>query len=163
VNDVFVDERKVGGVLTATQTQADRVRSVLLGLGLNVAHAPEVPPTPFVPRVGCLADAGAQVTWDGAAAAVLAALGRRLTELVERGPGPLVDAYRATSLVIGREVCVFPDSESGETPVADRSAATLHGIVRGIGADLSLALEGVAAPVTSGRLAFAEDCARFGL
>ena len=162
VNDVLVDGRKVGGVLTATQTQGDRVNAVLLGIGLNVATAPPVPPTPFVPLVGCLADAGARSTWDAAAAAVLTALGRRLSELVDSGPGPLLDAYRAASLVIGREVCVFPDSEPGEATAGRRSAPVLRGTVRGIAADLSLILEGVDAPVARGRLAFAEDCARFG-
>jgi hypothetical protein len=33
-----------------------------------------------------------------------------------------------------------------------------RGTVLGIGADLSLTLDGVAAPLTAGRLAFAEDC-----
>jgi len=163
VNDVLVDGRKVGGVLTSTQTQGDRVTAILLGLGLNVAAAPPVPPTPFVPGVGCLADAGARVTWDDAAAALLAALGRRLTELVGHGPAALLDAYRDASLVIGREVRVFTDSEPGETPVGAPPAPILRGTVRGIAADLSLILDGVEAPVTGGRLAFAEDCARFGL
>jgi BirA family biotin operon repressor/biotin-[acetyl-CoA-carboxylase] ligase len=162
VNDVLVEGGKVGGVLTSTQTQGDRVTAVLLGIGLNVATAPQVPATPFVPRVGCLADAGARVTWDAAAAGVLAALGGRLAELVESGPGPLLDAYRDASLVIGREVCIFTDADPGETPVGSRPAPTLRGTVRGIAADLSLVLEGVDAPVTSGRLAFAEDCAVLG-
>ncbi len=65
--------------------------------------------------------------------------------------------------MIGREVCVFADSEPGETPAERRSAPILRGTVRGIAADLSLILEGVETPVASGRLAFAEDCARFGL
>jgi BirA family biotin operon repressor/biotin-[acetyl-CoA-carboxylase] ligase len=163
VNDILLDGRKVGGVLTSTQTQGDRVTAILLGIGLNVATAPPVPPTPFVPRVGCLADAGARVTWDAATAAVLAALGRRLTDLAVHGPAALLGAYRDASLVIGREVCVVPDSAPGETPVEGRSAAILRGTARGIAADLSLVLEGVEAPVTSGRLAFAEDCAPLGL
>jgi BirA family transcriptional regulator, biotin operon repressor / biotin---[acetyl-CoA-carboxylase] ligase len=158
VNDVLVDGRKVGGVLTATQTQGGRVSSVLLGIGLNVATAPPVPPTPFVPSVGCLADAGARLTWDTATEAVLAALGRRMTELVGHGPGALLEAYRAGSLVVGREVCVLADPEPGETAVAAPPTPLLRGTVRAIAADLSLTLEGVEAPVTSGRLAFAEDC-----
>ena len=163
VNDVLVEGGKVGGVLTSTQTQRDRVTAVLLGIGLNVATAPQVPPTPFVPSVGCLADAGARATWADAAAAVLAALGRRLTELVGHGPAALLEAYRNASLVIGREVCVFADSEPGETPADPRAVRVLRGTVRGIAGDLSLILEGVDTPVASGRLAFAEDCARFGL
>jgi BirA family biotin operon repressor/biotin-[acetyl-CoA-carboxylase] ligase len=158
VNDVLLDGRKIGGVLTATQTQGDRVNAVVLGIGLNVATAPPVPPTPFVPLVGCLAEARATVTWAEAAAFVLTALGRRLAELVGEGPAALLEAYREASLVIGRDVCVFADDERGETPARSPSTPMLRGIVRGIAADLSLVLDGVDSPVARGRLAFAEDC-----
>jgi BirA family biotin operon repressor/biotin-[acetyl-CoA-carboxylase] ligase len=160
VNDVLVDGRKIGGVLTATLTRADRVDVILLGVGLNVAAAPPVPPTPFVPGVTCLAAAGASATWKDAALAVLGAVARRATQLARDGPGPLLEAYRGASAVIGREVCVFPDPERGETPTDGPPRPVLRGIVRGIGADLSLILEGVEAPVSRGRLAFAEDCPR---
>jgi biotin-(acetyl-CoA carboxylase) ligase len=155
VNDVLVEGRKVGGVLTASQTQRDRVGSLLFGIGLNVATAPPVPVTPSVPRVGSLADAGVTATWADAALAVLGALARRMVALVREGPASLLEAYRAASLVIGREVCLFPEasSDSAESP-----APLIRGTVLGIGADLSLTLDGVEAPVTSGRLAFAEDC-----
>jgi len=157
VNDVLVDGRKIGGVLAASQTQRDRVGFLLFGIGLNVAAAPPVPVTPFVPRVGSLADAGMRATWADAAVAVLDALARRLVALVREGPAPLLEAYRAASLVIGREVCLFPEASS-EAATANPPAPLVRGTVREIGADLSLTLEGVEAPVTSGRLAFAEDC-----
>jgi biotin-(acetyl-CoA carboxylase) ligase len=156
VNDVLVDGRKVGGVITSTQTQGDRVGSVLLGIGLNVAVAPPVPPTPFVPRVGSLAGAGVRATWADAALAVLGSLGRRFAELRRSGPAALLEAYRSASIVVGREVCVFPDATPAAQALPSRPLA--RGTVLGIGADLSLALEGVAAPLTAGRLAFAEDC-----
>ena len=154
VNDVLVDGRKVGGVLTASQTQRNRVGSLLFGIGLNVAAVPPVPPTPFVPRVGSLAGSGATATWADAALAVLGALGRRLITLAREGPGSLLEAYRAASLVIGREVCIFPDASDAAGPAAPLA----RGTVLGIGADLSLTIEGLPAPVTSGRLAFAQDC-----
>jgi BirA family biotin operon repressor/biotin-[acetyl-CoA-carboxylase] ligase len=157
VNDVLVDGRKVGGVLTASQTQGERVASILLGIGLNVAAAPLVAPTPSVPRVGSLADAGVKTTWAAAALAVLEALGRRLAALVREGRGTLVDAYRGASLVIGHEVCLFAEEPSGAA-LPSAPAPVVRGTVLGIGADLSLTLEGVPAPVTTGRLAFAEDC-----
>jgi BirA family biotin operon repressor/biotin-[acetyl-CoA-carboxylase] ligase len=159
VNDVLVDGRKVGGVLTSTQSQGRRVTSVLVGIGLNVATAPAVPRTPMVPAVGCLADAGARTTWTEAALAVLAALGRRMVDLVSNGPAALVEAYREASLAIGREVCIFADPDSPAPTARGRPTPMLRGVVRGIGSDLSLTLEGVKAPVTGGRLAFAEDCA----
>ncbi len=103
------------------------------------------------------------MTLADATACVLAALGQRMTEVVIGGPATLLDAYRDASSVIGREVCVFEESEHGETPAESRSAPTLRGTVRGIAADPSLILEGVETPVASGRLAFAESCRRFGL
>ena len=160
VNDVLVDGGKVGGVLTATQTQADRVGSVLLGIGLNVATAPPVPATPFVPRVGSLAGAGFKVTWADAALAVLSALARRLVAMVRDGPAALIEAYRSASVVIGREVCIFPEALSGAA--APASTPLVRGTVLAIGADLSLSLDGIEAPLTSGRLAFAQDCPRDG-
>lgn len=157
VNDVLVDGRKVGGVLTASQTQRDRVGSLLFGIGLNVATAPAVPVTPFVPRVGSLAGSGSHVTWADAALAVLSSLGRRLVALVSGGPATLLQAYRSASVVVGREVCIFPPEPlSGDE--APAPAPLARGTVVAIGADLSLTIDGVAEPVTSGRLAFAEDC-----
>jgi len=158
VNDVLVDGRKVAGVLTATEIQGDRVRAVLLGIGLNVAAAPPVPPTRFVPSVSCLADAGVRTTWAEAAVFVLAALGRRTAGLATEGAAGLLDAYRATSLVIGRDVCVFADPESAEDVVEVLPTPIICGKVCGVAADLSLCFEGVETPVASGRLAFAEDC-----
>ena len=163
VNDVLLDGRKIGGVLTATQTQGDGVRSVLVGVGLNVSTTPPVPPTPFVPSVGSLAEAGSGVTWADACAGVLAALGRWMTRTAGAGPAALLDAYRDASLVVGREVCIFEESADGRAAPGSRQPSPLHrGIVRGIGADLALIVEGVETPVARGRLAFAEDCPRIG-
>ena len=53
---------------------------------------------------------------------------------------------------------MFPDPEPGRAPVGSRPAPVIRGTVRRIAADLSLVLEGVEAPVASGRLALAEDC-----
>jgi BirA family biotin operon repressor/biotin-[acetyl-CoA-carboxylase] ligase len=158
VNDLLIEGRKVGGVLTATQVQGDEVSAVLLGIGLNVATAPPVAPTPFVPSVGCLRDAGARTDWAEAAASVLEALGRRMTQVATHGLGSLLDAYRGASLVIGREVCLFADTEAHDLPSGTWTRPLLRGTVRGIGTDLSLDIEGVATPVSSGRLAFREDC-----
>lgn len=163
VNDVLLDGRKIGGVLTATLSQGDRLGAVLVGIGLNVAAAPPVPPTPFVPAVGCLAAAGADVTVADAFAALLAALGRRFTDVVRAGPDGLLEAYREAALVIGREVCVWEEPMGETTGDQPWPPPVVRGTVRGIAADLSLIIEGVARPVTKGRLAFAESCRAFGL
>jgi BirA family biotin operon repressor/biotin-[acetyl-CoA-carboxylase] ligase len=158
VNDVLLDGRKIAGVLTATQTQGERLTAVLLGIGLNVSAAPPVEATPFVPSVGCLAEAGARLTVLEVLAGVLAALAARMASLVERGPGALLDAYRAASIVIGREVCVFEERALERAEPGSSARPFARGVVRGIGDDLSLRLDSLPAPLTRGRLVFAERC-----
>jgi len=164
VNDVLLGGRKVGGFLTATQIQGERVSAALVGIGLNVSTAPPVPPTPFVPSVGSLAEAGARASWTDAWVAVLAALGRRMTEIAGAGPAGVLDAYREASLVVGQEVCVFEEEPVGGESSPESPPRLRHrGVVRGIEKSLALVLEGHETPVTSGRLAFAEHCRPFGL
>jgi biotin-(acetyl-CoA carboxylase) ligase len=136
---------------------------VLVGIGLNVSTTPPVPPTPFVPSVGSLAEAGSRATWADAWLAVLAALSRRMTETVGAGPAAILDAYREASLVVGREVCVFEDEPVGGEFPQESPPLLRRGVVRGIEESLALVLEGDETPVTSGRLAFAEHCRPFGL
>ncbi len=75
---------------------------------------------------------------------VLSALVRRFEELVQQGPGPLLKAYRADSVVLGRQVEIRPD---GHFPGPHRK-----GRVMAIGSDLALTLTDDPEPVTSGRL-----------
>jgi biotin-[acetyl-CoA-carboxylase] ligase BirA-like protein len=151
VNDVLLDGRKVAGVLTATQVSGRRIDAAVLGIGVNVARAPDVAPTPFVPAVGSLAGTGA--TLIDVLGAVLVALGERFETLLGRGGGPIHDAYRRASVVIGREVVVQADTRD-DSPLGSRPLA--QGVVRDIARDLSLLLDGRSAPVSQGRLILVE-------
>jgi BirA family transcriptional regulator, biotin operon repressor / biotin---[acetyl-CoA-carboxylase] ligase len=153
VNDVLLGEAKVGGVLAYTQTIGDVVSSVVLGIGLNVESAPAVPRSPHVPAVGSLRGAGPN---PGVVetAQVLHSLLHRLAALYDRlldaGPGPILEAYRARSMVLGREVLVTDDGEDTATP-----RIVAGGRVSAIGDGLELVLEGRPDPVTRGRLVLA--------
>jgi biotin-[acetyl-CoA-carboxylase] ligase BirA-like protein len=163
VNDLLLGRRKIGGVITAAQTAGPRVTWGVVGIGVNVAVAPLVPATPCVPEVGALGpgrDVGEVAT------AVLAALADRAAALARDGAAPLFAAYRSASVVLGREVCIWPDGGkpgTGLPSVGEASAATeawppppIRGVVRAIRDDLSLEIAGVPEPVRSGRLAFVE-------
>lgn len=156
VNDILVGGRKIAGVITSTQVLGDRITSVTMGVGLNVARAPEISPTPFVPAAGSLAEAGARVTLKEACAGVLSALAECYGKLVRCGPEALAAAYRSASIVIGREVCIYEEDAGESGAGTGLPPPLLRGKVRDIGPDLSLWLEGVERPVTKGRLAFAE-------
>jgi biotin-[acetyl-CoA-carboxylase] ligase BirA-like protein len=165
VNDVLLEGRKVAGVLTATQAQGTELALVVLGVGLNVASAPPVAATPFVPRVGCLqrAPGGEGLALSVMFWAVLEALADRYRSLLAEGPGPLLTAYRQLSLVAGRAVRVWPEEGTNQADPARWPPPAARGVVRSIGADLALELEGQSQLVAKGRLAFEEDCHLFGL
>jgi biotin-[acetyl-CoA-carboxylase] ligase BirA-like protein len=150
VNDVLIEGRKVGGVLTYTQARGNRMVSSIFGVGLNVEVTPDVEPTVFVPEVGSLAAsfdrelALGSVLW-----ALLDAFTTRLDAVTRGDVRSLVDSYRAASLVIGQEVEIWDESIDRPGP-SDRPRA--QGTVTGIGDDLTLTIAGVTSPVTGGRL-----------
>lgn len=151
VNDILLDQRKVAGVLTATQIRGLTVEHALFGVGINVEQAPDVAATPFVPRVGCLR----QFQPPGDAAGELGRVYQltldRLLHTLEGlrrdGPADVARRYRESSAVIGRRVEIYPEDADG--PNAELLA---RGVVRAINDDLTLTLEGQPEPVTRGRL-----------
>lgn len=162
VNDILVDGRKVAGVLTTTQTRGDLVEAVTLGIGLNVSVAPRVTPTPFVPRTGALHEFPGRdkPSCFSVLRRLLVALGLRHRELLSGGGASLLRAYREASLVVGRRVRVWDESE-GERGAEDPWPAPLAaGRVLSIEADLTLRMEGRDEPVPGGRLAFESSCDR---
>jgi len=155
VNDLMLDGRKVAGVLTATQVHGGRLRHAVIGIGVNVAQAPELPPAPRVPRPGSLADADAAFAGDDAWAMLLPPLldelDRGRAQLVAGGAAALLAEYRARATFLGRGVTIWPvDEVPGQGDADVRPLA--RGVVRALRDDLSLELEGVDAPVRHGRM-----------
>ena len=151
VNDILVAGAKLGGVLTAVRSQDGRLRTAVLGIGLNVLAIPEVPPTPFTPAVTCLADhlPRADLSVAGVAAAVLRAVARRFEQLETEGRGALLVDYRRESLILGRRVTV---QAGGPEDSFSRSGRVLE-----IRPDLALELSDDPTPVTGGRLILEPD------
>lgn len=158
VNDVVLAGGKAGGVLTSLRTRGSRVETYFAGLALNLAAAPPLGADPFALPAVALATTGAEVPLGRAAAAVLSGLRRRLDEVATAGVDGLVEAYRSRSLVLGREVEVWPEG-SREAQAADPRAPLpppqRRGIVAAILPDLSLRLSGQDRPVTAGCLRLA--------
>jgi biotin-[acetyl-CoA-carboxylase] ligase BirA-like protein len=149
VNDIVIDGVKVCGVLAHTQTEGDTVSAAVLGIGLNVETTPEILPTSSVPKAGSLSD----FTDDPGTvsqATLLPVLIERLSEnyqnLLDGKYAERLDIYRNRSVVIGREVEIYPDTPH------DEKSSVIAGKVSGIGENLELFLEGHKEPITKGRL-----------
>lgn len=150
VNDVLVRGAKVAGVLAYTQTRADAVTSVILGIGLNVETTPAVERSAHVPAAGSLrefASDPAAVSTAPVLHALLLALDRLYTEVLEHGHVPIMDRYRARSAVVGRDVTICSEGGDGSLP-----SVLAAGRVTAVGDGLELYLSGRAEPVTRGRL-----------
>lgn len=155
VNDIEIAGRKVGGVLTAAHITGRRIDDVLWGIGINVAIAPEIHPTVFVPATTCVhaEPKGERVTVPRLFWALIRAIEHRYTELIEQGPSGLFAAYRASSLVVGRSVSVWNEADCADNDPARWGPPLAEGIVADIARDLSLGLEGRRDRVSKGRLA----------
>ncbi len=154
VNDLLLAERKIGGVLSATQVLGGLVTYALVGIGINVGHSPDVPRHASLPPVGSLAGlAGAMApSLTELTRALLIELDVAVAQLRSGGGAELVEAYRHRSLVVGRQVAIWP---VGDDPLGAEPLAT--GRVLALRPDLGLELEGQTEPVHTGRLTLLED------
>jgi biotin-[acetyl-CoA-carboxylase] ligase BirA-like protein len=155
INDIHMCGRKIAGVLTSTQVENNWIEGVILGIGLNIAKTPAIPPNDFVPAIGHLNEFSGrgEIHLYDVFDCVLKALHERLTELLSEGIGPLLNSYREHSICIGKQVAIWDES------VTDLKSAKpkAMGRVLAINSDLSLTIEGYSEPVSSGRLTFVEE------
>jgi BirA family transcriptional regulator, biotin operon repressor / biotin---[acetyl-CoA-carboxylase] ligase len=153
VNDVLIGGRKVAGVLASSHCKRTVLESAVLGIGVNVASAPDLEPTAFVPAATSLAGEGLAVGLPDLFGSLLDALADRYRALVARGPAGLAAAYREASCIVGREVGLWGEGEDLKGDPAGWPAPLHRGVVRTINPDLTLVLDGDSEPVTKGRLA----------
>nr|MBN2278938.1 hypothetical protein [candidate division Zixibacteria bacterium] len=148
VNDIWVDNHKVGGVLAYSQVEGNIVTGVVLGIGLNVETTPRVTPSLFVPRAGCLADfsESEECRRDFFLQSLIDRLGKNCGRLL-RGEYPaLLEIYRSRSIIIDRMVEIIPDTPD------EKQEPSVSGRVRGIGENLEVYLDGRTSPIRQGRL-----------
>lgn len=132
-NDIWLTDRKIGGVLIEVKTEAGRAAQVVIGIGLNLQLSPEVRRAIEAAgvRVAALSDAcPLPVSRNGLAAALLAELLSMLGGFEAEGFAPFRAEWLALDALCGRAARVLG---------ADGGIA---GIARGVDDDGALLLEG---------------------
>ncbi len=129
-NDVLLGGRKVAGILTELDAEAERVRHVILGIGVNLNATVHDFPPELRGKASSLALAAEQ-SIDRAAftGRLLTHLDRDYAELLDHGFAGLRSRYEAYHCLPGRRVTV-------------EGSARLSGVVRGIDAQGALLVEG---------------------
>jgi biotin-[acetyl-CoA-carboxylase] ligase BirA-like protein len=149
VNDILIEGVKVAGFLTHTSGSGDTVESAVLGIGLNVETTPRISTDEVTPRAASLRDyvpdAGI-CNQRNVLNHLLHFLDKNYLSLLSGQFAQFLTRYRRRSIIIGRRVKIVSDPKDGP----EREIAA--GRVRDIGDNLELFLDGVAAPVTKGRL-----------
>lgn len=106
-NDVLLGGRKAAGILTELEAEADRVRFVVLGIGVNLnATREDFPPELRDKATSIAVEKGHPVDRAAFAAALLARLDEDYDELLVRGFGGLRARYEARHALAGRRVTV---------------------------------------------------------
>ena len=149
VNDILIDNRKVGGVLARLQKLGRTTESAVLGIGLNVSQTPSVKRDAHVPGVAAISDfveGDESCQHLDAFPRLIEYLGLNLDQLLKGKYYSLLDLYRQHSIALGRDVSIFRDTRESSSQLLAKGRA------EAIGNSLELFLEGKHDPVTSGRL-----------
>ncbi len=111
-NDVLCHDRKVCGVLTELAAELDRVRYIIVGIGINVNHDPKDFPEDLRRKATSLKIAtGTAVGRVELLRAVLKRFEHHYRRFLKDGLGGAIKPIRAISSVIGREVTFRLDGQ----------------------------------------------------
>ena len=149
INDILIDDAKIGGVLAFTQAESNKITSAAVGIGLNVETIPLIERSDFVPRAGSVSHFFPDSKGSDLCSVfnnLIVRLGENLQLLLAGNYDELIKLYRSRSVIIGRQVEIRSDTNDPE------SGYICSGRVVNIGDDLGLHIEGVSGPVLSGRL-----------
>jgi BirA family biotin operon repressor/biotin-[acetyl-CoA-carboxylase] ligase len=128
-NDVWIDDRKLAGVLCELHTEPDRIRHVVVGIGLNANLAErEWPPELAAASVSLLQASGRAFDRPALLAALIANLDADYARWREEGLSPFLAWLRERDALCGREVIV------------EQAGRVLSGRAAGIQSDGALAL-----------------------
>jgi len=102
-NDLVIEGRKVGGILSEAVVRAGRPTSVVIGTGVNLSQRPEDFPPEIRPLATSLRGSGGTDDGPGLVSRFL----RGLVEIVERfDPTTIVSRYRPLCVTLGHRVVV---------------------------------------------------------
>jgi BirA family biotin operon repressor/biotin-[acetyl-CoA-carboxylase] ligase len=124
-NDLLLGGAKLAGMLCEGSARDGRIEWIVLGLGANLARAPDLADRPTT----CLAAHAPPPDPEAAAVALVGAVERWRRRMAEQGIGPLLDAWQRRGPRQGAELTLR--SGAGETT----------GLYRGLDGDGALLIE----------------------
>ncbi len=104
-NDILINGKKCVGILTELQAEADRINSVIIGIGLNVNQTVEDFPKEIQTKATSLRiEAGTKINRAELIQVVLKKLEQLYNEYLEHGFYPIKLLWEAYAISIGKEI-----------------------------------------------------------
>ena len=115
VNDIYIESRKVCGILTETKISADgqSLAHAIIGIGVNLYEPPNGFPDDIKNKAGAVFKSGSPDLRERCLASILEALSEHVSALPER---KFLSAYRERSVLLGREVEILGDNPERDMP-----------------------------------------------
>ncbi|AEB10675.1 biotin--[acetyl-CoA-carboxylase] ligase [Desulfobacca acetoxidans] len=108
-NDILLQGKKLGGILTEMETESDQMSHVILGLGLNVNTT--VFPEPVRRLATSLASAGKRYSRLAILRSLLAALDSLYGRFLQEEFPAILDLWRQSAVTLGQQVTVRQGKE----------------------------------------------------
>lgn len=122
VNDLYLNNRKVCGILTECSSDNGKIERVVVGIGINLT-----PPKGGFPD--CIKDKAGCVGYDGDKIELAVSIAKRLESVVKLFPAELVNLYSKDMAFIGEKMTVTDYSDGNKK---------LQGILLGVNDDCFL-------------------------
>ncbi|MCA9629465.1 MAG: biotin--[acetyl-CoA-carboxylase] ligase [Myxococcales bacterium] len=123
-NDIWVERKKLAGILVESQLSGNQLDSVIVGVGLNVLSrelAPEIAASATSLALSEPRSGAPDLSREGVLARILCEFERRLAEFEQRGLSLMLDALRANDALLGAHVRV--DGQRGVARGIDQNGA----------------------------------------
>ncbi len=128
-NDVLVAGRKVSGLLTEMSAEQDRIRHIVLGIGINVnMDTSGLPPDLRAGTTTLAAEAGRRINRTALLQEVLRGLELRYRSFLTK-PAEVIEAWKRENVTLGKQVAVAG------------AGATIEGTAQGIDEEGRLVIE----------------------
>ncbi len=103
-NDLYIGDRKLGGILTEFSTRGGKIEYVILGLGLNVNWNPGEGEDIIYPATSIFAESGARVSRNELLVTILKGFEDHYRQLLSGRIEALHERWNRLSMVMGKEV-----------------------------------------------------------
>lgn len=129
-NDLLLRARKFCGILTEMHAEPDRVRFVIVGIGLNVNHA-KLPDALAETATSLRIESGREHSRLDLLLRLLRAFDRYYNQFVSSGPAPLIERFsQVSSFATGKRVRVSTGTETYSGTTAGLEATGMLRVVR---------------------------------